>query len=146
MIAPLAGDEPGAGAGAGELVVGERDLERGVDRFGAGIAEEHALEGVGGKLGQARGQVKRRSVPGLERGRVVEPAGLAADGLDDRLAAMTGVAAPQPRHGIEHLAPVGGEVMHAGGAIDQPGTPLEGAIGGEREPIGGKLGLVERGV
>ena len=69
----------------------------------------------------------------LEGGSVVEPSGLAADRLDDRLAAMAGVAAPEPGHGVEQLA---GGNNAAVGAIDQPRTPLEGAIGGEGEPMG----------
>ena len=64
----------------------------------------------------------------LEGGSVVEPSGLAADRLDDRFAALAGVAAPEPGHGVEQLAAVG--------AIDQPRTPLEGAIGGEGESMG----------
>src|SRR3990170_7606849 len=81
---------------------------------------------------------------GLEGGSVIEPARLTVDGLHDGLAAMARIAAPKPRHGIEQLAPVGGVVVHALGAIDEPRTPLEGAIGSEGKPIGGKLGGVER--
>jgi hypothetical protein len=58
---------------------------------------------------------------------------------------MTGVAAPQPRHGIDQLAPVRGVVVHALGAIDEARTPLESTVGGEGKPIGGKLGFCEAG-
>jgi hypothetical protein len=33
--------------------------------------------------------------------------------------------------------------MHALAALDETGTALEGAVGGERKPIGLKLGLIE---
>jgi hypothetical protein len=58
---------------------------------------------------------------------------------------MIGVAAPQPRHGIDQLAPVRGVVVHALGAIDEARTPLESTVGGEGKPIGGKLGFCEAG-
>jgi hypothetical protein len=35
MVAPLPGDEPRARALSGKLVIGERNLERGIDRLGA---------------------------------------------------------------------------------------------------------------
>jgi len=143
VIAPLAGDEARARAGAGKLVISERNLERRVHRLRARVAEEDAVELAGRELCQARCELKGRSVAGLEGGRVIEPGRLAADGLDDGRPAMAGVAAPEPRHGIEQGAPVRGVIVHALGAIDQPGTPLEGAIGGEGKPIGGELGSVE---
>ena len=40
VIAALAADQPGAAALALHALVGERDLQRGVDGFGAGIGEE----------------------------------------------------------------------------------------------------------
>jgi len=44
VIAALAPDQPHARGFAAHIVIGERDLERGVDRFGARIAEEHVVE------------------------------------------------------------------------------------------------------
>src|SRR3984957_8839317 len=44
VIAALAADQPGARGVAAHIMIGERDLERGVDRLRAGIAEEHAVE------------------------------------------------------------------------------------------------------
>ena len=96
MIAPLAGDEPRARALSGKLVIGERNLERGIDRLGARVAEEDAVEIARRKLGQARGQRKGRVVRRLEDRGIVEPPRLTADRLNDRLPAVTGVAAPQP--------------------------------------------------
>src|SRR5580700_7988575 len=44
VIAALAADQPGARGLPAHIMISERDLERGVDRLGAGIAEEHAVE------------------------------------------------------------------------------------------------------
>ena len=44
VIAALAPDQAGARAFAAHVVIGERDLERGVDRLRAGVAEEHVIE------------------------------------------------------------------------------------------------------
>ncbi len=47
MIAAFAADQPYARSLAAHFVEGKRDLERGVDRFRAGIAEEHMVEVAG---------------------------------------------------------------------------------------------------
>src|SRR5579863_7214033 len=55
MIAALAADQAGTAALAGNLVIGQCDLERGVDRFRSGIAEEHVVETGRCKSGDAAG-------------------------------------------------------------------------------------------
>src|SRR5262245_40998135 len=57
VIAALAPDQAGARALAAHVVIGERDLERGVDRLRAGIAKEHLIQGAGG----GRGHPARRA-------------------------------------------------------------------------------------
>lgn len=145
MIGALAADEARARAGAGKLVISERELQCRVDRLGAGVGEEDAVEIAWRQRGQTRGQREGGGVPHLERRRIVEAPDLAGDSLDNRLPAMAGVATPQPRHGVEQFAAVRRVVVHALGPIDEPWPPLEGAIGGEREPIGVKIGGVEPG-
>src|SRR4029450_1258410 len=44
VIAALAADQTRARALTADVVVGERDLQRAVDGFRTGIAEEHAIE------------------------------------------------------------------------------------------------------
>ena len=44
VIAALAADQPRARALAASAVVGERDLQRGIDRLGAGVGEEDVVE------------------------------------------------------------------------------------------------------
>ena len=58
VIAALAADEARARAFAAHALLGERDLERGVDRLGAGIAEEHVVEIAGRELGDAVGELE----------------------------------------------------------------------------------------
>src|SRR5262249_39470514 len=58
VIAALTSDQPDARAVAAHVVIGERDLERGVDRFGAGIAEEHMIEVAGRQSGDTARQLE----------------------------------------------------------------------------------------
>ena len=71
VIAALAADQPHARGVAAHVVKGERDLERGVDRLRAGIAEEHVVEVAGGERGDAARQFERLRVRELEGRRVV---------------------------------------------------------------------------
>ena len=61
VIAALAADQPHARGVAAHIVIGERDLERGVDRLRAGIAEEHVVEIAGRQRGDAARRVRRPS-------------------------------------------------------------------------------------
>src|SRR5262245_66685612 len=83
----------------------------------------------------------------LEGWRVVEPRRHILDRLDDRFAAMASVDAKQSRRGVDHLAAVGFEIVDPLGPGKQSRPLLEGAVGGERHPVGLELiGLhVERG-
>ena len=63
MIAALAADQAGARAFAAHMVIGERDLERGVDRFRARIAEEHTVEIARRQRGDAAGEFERLGWP-----------------------------------------------------------------------------------
>ena len=136
VIAALAADQARARAFAAHIVIGERDLERGVDRLRAGIAEEHVVEIAGRQRGDAARELERLGMGELERRRVVELGRLGADRLHDRIAIVAGIGAPQPGGAVEHGAAVGRVVVHVLGARDQPRRGLERAVGGEREPIG----------
>ena len=59
VIAALAADQPHARGVAAHVVIGERDLQRGVDRLRAGIAEEHMVEIAGRQRGDRGSQVRR---------------------------------------------------------------------------------------
>ena len=76
VIAALAADQPGARGLPAHIMIGERDLERGVDRFRAGIAEEHAVEIGWRQRRDPACQLERFGVGELERRRIIELLGL----------------------------------------------------------------------
>ena len=139
VIAALAADQAGARALAADVVVGERDLERGIDRLRARIAEEHAIEIARRQRGDPARQLERFGMGEVEGGRVIELGGLPRDRGHDRIAVVAGIGAPQAGKPVEHGAAVGREIMHALGAGDEPRRALEGAIGGEGNPKGLKV-------
>ena len=136
VIAALAPDQPHARGLPTHIVIGERDFERGVDRLRAGIAEEHVVEIAGRQRRHARGELEGLGMAELEGRRVVELGGLRLDRLDDRVAVMPGIGAPQPGRAVDQLAAVRREIEHVLGAGDQARPRLEGAVGRERHPIG----------
>jgi len=136
VIAALAADQPHARGVAAHVVEGERDLERGVDRLRTGIAEEYVIEIAGRERRDPARQLERLGVRKLEGRRVVELGRLSLDRLDDRVAVMAGICAPQPGGAIEQLAPVRREIVHVLGARDQARARLERPVGRERHPIG----------
>src|SRR5688500_18652305 len=71
----------------------------------------------------------------LEGGRVIELSSLRLDRLDDRIAIVPRIGAPQAGRTVEQFAAVGGDVEHVLGADDQPRLFLEGAVGGEGDPV-----------
>ncbi len=153
VIAALAADQAGAGALAAHIVVGERDLERGVDRLGAGIAEEHVVEIAGRERRDPARQLEGLGMGELERRGVVEFRRLALDRRHDGIAVVAGIAAPHAGGGIDHGAAVVGVIVHVLRPRDQPRRLLEGAVGRERDPerfeivrpgIGGEAGLGHR--
>ena len=134
VIAALAPDQAGARSFAADGVIGERDLERGVHRFGAGVAEEHMIEVAGRERGDPARQLESLRVGKLEARRIVELGGLPLDRLHDGVAVVAGIDAPEPGGAIEHRAAVGREIVHVLGPRDQPRRRLEGAVRREREP------------
>ena len=116
VIAALAADQAGARAFAADVVIGQRDLQRGVGGFRAGIAEEHVFEPGRRQFGDAARQFERLRMAELERRRVIQRLGLLADRRGNLAAAVAGIAAPHAGGGVDDLAAVGGEVMHVLGA------------------------------
>ena len=155
MIAALAADQTDAAALAGNLVVGERDLERGIGRFRSGIAKEDVIKPFGREIGDAACEFERLRNAELERRRIIQCRGLLADGFRNLGAAVAGVAAPHAGGAIEDFAAIDGEVMHVLGAGEQPRRLLEGTVGGKRHPVrrkvvgnvdgGGARALVQHG-
>jgi hypothetical protein len=70
VIAALAADQAGALALAAGAMIGQRDLQRRVDRFGAGIAEEDVVQPVRQHARDAAGELERLRMAHLEHRRV----------------------------------------------------------------------------
>ena len=119
--------------------IGQRDLQRGVGGFRAGIAEEHVVEIGRRQRGDPAGQFEGARMAELEGRREIELGRLLLDRLDDRIAVVAGVGAPQAGGGVEDRAAFRRVVVHVLGARDQPRPRLEGAVGGERHEEGFKV-------
>ena len=136
VIAALAADQAEARALADGALIGERDLEAGLDRLGAGIGEEDVVD-AGRHVGdQARRQLEALGMADLEGRRVVELADLIGDRLDDLRPAVAGIDAPQAGGAVQHLAAVGGAVIHALRGDQHARRLLELPVGRERHPEG----------
>src|SRR5262249_7907067 len=94
VIAALAPDQTGARTLAADIVIGERDLERGVDCLRAGIAEEHMVEVAGCERGDAARELERLGMGELKGRRVVERRSFGADRRHDRIAIVSRIGAP----------------------------------------------------
>ena len=146
VIAALAADEAGARALAVGAVIGERDLERAVDRLGARVAVEGVVEVARQQGGMARRQLERLGMAHLERRRVVHLVELLGDRRLDLLAAVAGVDAPQARRAVDDLAAFRRPVVHALGLGQHARVLLELPVRRERheegvEIVGDGLGV-----
>jgi hypothetical protein len=116
--------------------IGDGDLEGGIHRLRAGVGEEHMVEIAGQHGREPGGQLEGEGVAHLEGGREIHPADLVAHGLDDLLAAVAGIDAPQAGGAVEDLAVVVGGVVHAFRAHEQARLALELPVVGEGHPEG----------
>src|SRR6266536_2427963 len=136
VIAAFTPDQAGARAFAAHVVIGERDLERGVDRLRARITEKHVSLAFMRKLVVATRKRVGLGLSEFEGRRVVEFGRLGADRLHDRIAIVPRIGAPHPRRAVEHRAAVRRVVMHVLGAGDEARCRLERPVRRERKPIG----------
>src|SRR5467141_2306426 len=79
VIAALAADQAAAGALAVELMIGQRDLERGMGGLRSGIAKENVVEPGRRALGDAAGEFKDLRNAESKRRRIIQRLGLFAD-------------------------------------------------------------------
>src|SRR6188472_634183 len=131
MIGPLAANQADAVPLTVELVIGQRELQRGVRGLRSGIAEEYVIEPLRRELGDAACQFKGLRNAELERRREIQRLGLSGDSRRDLGAAVTGVAAPHAGGAVEDFAAVGGDVVHVFGTGEQPRRLFEGAVSSE---------------
>ncbi|MNQ03359.1 hypothetical protein D3C85_160590 [compost metagenome] len=134
VVRALAPDEPVAARVAARPVVGHRDLQRGVDRLGARVGEEHVVHAGRRHLREALRQREGGGVADLEVGGVVEHVDLRLHRRADPRVAVPGVHAPQAGDGVEHAAAVGQVVVQALAADDEARRLLELAVGREGHP------------
>jgi hypothetical protein len=144
VIGALAADEACARRIAPHTVIGEGDLERGIDRFRPRVGEERVIEAARGNLHQLVGELEGTGVAHLERRRVVHALELRADRRGDLAPSVPGIHAPQARHGVEDLASVGGPVLHAARAREQPRLRLELPVRGKGHPQRFQVAALER--
>src|SRR6185312_9882874 len=136
VVGALASDEARARALAADAVIADRDLERGVDRLGARIHEEHVIEAGGRDLTDALGKLERTRMSHLKRRCVIERLELMRDRVANLRPAVAGIDAPQARYRIQYLSPIGGVVVHPGCPREDTRLGLELAVRGERHPEG----------
>jgi hypothetical protein len=129
MITALTADHAGARGFTARTVIGERHLQGGVAGFRAGVGEERIVQVTRRQHGKARGQFENLRVAVLEGRREIELGSLLLDGVDDRLAAMTGIGAPQAGGRINQRAALHVVVVHVLGASDQTRPLLERCVG-----------------
>ena len=134
MVAALAADQAEAPGFAARTVVRQCDLQCAVDRLGARVGEEHALEPLGRDRGEALGELERDRVAHLESRREIHLRRLALDRLHNLRPAVARVDAPQSRAGVENLAAFRRPVVHALGTSEQPRRLLELPVRRERHP------------
>ena len=135
VVALLAANQARLAALALQAPVSARHLQRRVGGLGAAGGEEHVIEPRGRQAFQLVGQLERKWVAELERGRIVELRGLLAHGLGDLAPAMAEARAPQAREAVEHLAAIGGGEVGALRGHDHARVALELAVGGEGHPV-----------
>jgi hypothetical protein len=145
VVAALATDQARARAFTTCTLVGERDLERGVDRLRPRVREEDVTQSVRQPVHDVVGELERGRVPHLEGRRVFHGGDLPAHRLRDLLAAVACVDAPEPRHRVQDLPPVRRPVVHAFRAGEQARVGLELPVGRERHPEGVEVCWSESG-
>ena len=140
VVALLAADQSHPLTLATHPVPGNRDLQRRIDRFGAGIGKEHAGQVLGRHLRQPVGQLEGARIAHLKGRVVIQLRRLLLDRRNDMRMAMPRAATPKPRHAIEHLPPVVCRVIHTLGLAHEAGVTLELTVGRKRHPIRLQIG------
>src|SRR3990172_43352 len=126
-------------------MVGESDLECGIDGFRARVGKERMIDVAWHVSNQPARQFKGQGMAHLERGREVQLTHLLGHGLVDTLAAVTEVDAPKTRGAVEDATTVRGGEMHVFRGYQQAWTRLELPVGGERHPEGVKVSVLHCG-
>ena len=146
VVAALAANQAGTLAFAAGAVIGQGDLQGGVDGLGTRVGEEDTVQALRHEAGHGGGGFEGQRVAQLEARGVVHDAGLAGNRIDDFLAAVAGVHAPQAGRAVQDLATVGRRVVHAFRCRQHAGMRLELFVGSEGHPEMGQVGQLGGGV
>src|SRR6476661_5993627 len=87
VVAATAADQTISLRKAFRPLISERDLQCAVDRLRPGIGEENAVERRRKEGLEAFGELERKRMTELERGRIVEHPCFPADGIDNPISA-----------------------------------------------------------
>ncbi len=136
MIAAFAADKSRSGPLPDRSLIRQGDLERAIHRLGTGVAEEDLVQSRRRQRRHATCELERHRMRQLERRRKIELAGLSPDRLDDALASVARVDAPQSGRAIEHPATVGRDIVHTLCSGEHPRLLFEPPVVGERQPEG----------
>ena len=88
VIAAFAADQARAPGFAAAVVIGERDLQRGIDRFRTGVAEEHMLKTRGRQRGDAACELEGLGMTELERRQLFDELNKVLDEEYDKILAL----------------------------------------------------------
>ena len=134
VIAALAANQAGTRALTDGALIGQGDLQRGIDRLRPGVCEKHLVVAVdhGRQFG---GEFKRQRMTQLEGRRVVQRFDLFLDSFDNAASAVARVAAPETGGCVQNLAIILGLVIHALGLNEELRVGLEMSVRRERHPI-----------
>jgi hypothetical protein len=135
VVAALAAHEALALPLTAGAVVEQSDLHGGVDRLGAGIRKEDAVQVAGCDVAQHARQLEGAGMAVLEGRPEIERPVLARDGVDDLGAAVAEGAAEQARTAVQQPVPAIVPEVHSLGPHQQPGILLEEPVRGERYPV-----------
>ncbi|CAI8181965.1 MAG: Uncharacterised protein [SAR116 cluster bacterium] len=134
VIAALTPDQARAAALAAHTMIGNRHLQRGLDRFRSGIGIETVIHAVRRQVDQPVRQLERFGMAHLERRRIIQLRHLVLHGLNDLRPCMARIHAPEAGRAVKDLATVGGRVVHVLGADHHARVRLELPVRSERHP------------
>ena len=139
VIAAFPADEAETAAVTLGPVIGNGDLERGVDAFRSRIGVEDVVHAFRRDIDQPVCQFEGLGVTHLEGRSVVEFGCLFLDGLSDQRAAVARVDAPESGRAIKHLAAFCRLEMHVLCRDEHARVLLELAVCRERHPEGTQI-------
>src|ERR1700742_815129 len=113
MVAAFATDQSRPGPLSDGSLIGQGDLERGIDGFRSRSGEEDAVQAARSDRCEFVRKIEGDRVTHLKRGRVIQRHQLPFHGVCDLLATVPGVHAPKTSRPVDDLSTVAAGVVHA---------------------------------